>query len=101
MATTFTLKRNRKRPHRLALKGDVGIASATELHTALKELADEGALLTIDCKEATHLDGAICQLLLVSQRSWPGGSGRFQLTNASPALESHLLRTGAIDVASA
>lgn len=97
MASTFLVKRNRTRPSRIALKGDVGIASASELHAALMELADADVTVNVDCKDATHLDGAICQLLMVAQRSWPGGTDRFNLVNTSAALETHLMRTGATE----
>ncbi|WP_425400668.1 STAS domain-containing protein [Aeoliella sp.] len=100
MPKTISVKRNSKQPTRVSLKGDVGIVSVSELHTVLKELADANVSVRVDCKDATHLDGSVCQLLLVAQRSWPGGADCFQVSNASPALESHLLRTGAVGVAS-
>ena len=77
------------------LQGEIGIGAAPEMHAALKDLHSSDVEVTVDCKKAAHLDGAIIQLLLVAQRSWPGGEDRFRLINTSPELRSHLTRTGA------
>ena len=90
----FVVRQNRTRPSRLLLQGDVGIAAAADMHRALLDLQGSGVEVTVDCKKASHLDGAIIQLLLVAQRSWPGGGDRFRLINTSRELRAHLMRTG-------
>ncbi|WP_197529060.1 hypothetical protein [Aeoliella mucimassa] len=72
-----------------------------DLQEALQTLANEEVKLSIDCQHATHLDGAVCQLLLVANQSWPGGSDCFDLINVSPELQEHLERSGVCDATGA
>ena len=94
MPSAFAVRRNKKSPCRITLKGDVGLAAVEDLYDALMELAADEVAVCVDCKQATHLDGSACQLLAVARESWPGGREQFQLTNLSAGLQDHLIRTG-------
>jgi anti-anti-sigma regulatory factor len=53
---------------RISLVGDLGVASARELHGRLRTELDAEASIVVDASELTRLDTSIAQLLLFASR---------------------------------
>jgi anti-anti-sigma regulatory factor len=75
---------------RIRLSGDVTIAEAQPLHSALVAAISADTTLAIDARDATRLDAAIVQLLLAAARA----AARSHVEAGSPAWTHALARFG-------
>ena len=83
---------------RVVLSSAVNLFVVTELHGIAVELLAAGLPVVVDCLEVTHLDGAVCQVLLALRRDLRDKGADLTLVGVPETVARFLRRGGMHDL---
>jgi anti-anti-sigma factor len=83
---------------RLSLRGTVNLFTVSELHAAALGLLSAALPVEVDCAEATHLDGAACQVMLALRADLRRADADLALVNVPDAVRRFLDLAGMSDL---
>lgn len=79
---------------RVTLSGTINLFVAGQLHQVALGLLTAGGRVSVDCRQADHLDGSACQLLLALKRDLRSRGGDLMLAGVPQAVDRYLRLAG-------